>query len=303
MMTLVAALVFGLAFSPSAWLVRTRIAGWRQWLLASVIATAVSGSALIAGPWVLLSVYLRPVVLIALISAISMAAYRASRETTGAKPPPVSRRRVVMRWTVAIVFGLIFVNASSGRLPPDRTTDLAFPLKAGVFAVLQGGNSFMTNPFHHWFPSDRYGLDLVKLNRLGNRARGIAPASLSDYASYDVAVHSPCTGIVEEVVSSLPDNNPGETDARHISGNHILLRCGSLRVLLAHLRQGSVAVTVREQVLVGQLIGRIGNSGNTNEPHLHVGAVSADGDVAFVLSRGVPITFDGRFLSMNDVIH
>src|SRR5207245_314922 len=117
--------------------------------------------------------------------------------------------------------------------------------------------------------------DLVKLNALGNRASGIAPARLNDYASYDVAVHSPCAGIVKEAVSDLPDNSPGDTDPQHISGNHVLLRCGALRVLLAHLRRGSVSVAVDDSIRRGHLVGRIGNSGNTKEPHLHVSAVAA----------------------------
>ena len=159
----------------------------------------------------------------------------------------------------------------------------------------------MTNPFHHWFPFDNYGLDLVMVNALGNRARGIVPARLSDYVSYDVAVHSPCTGIVEEAVNDLPDNSPGSTDPAHLSGNHLLLRCGALRVLLAHFRRGSLAVTQGDSVRAGQLVARIGNSGNTNEPHLHISAV-ADSPEPWQQATGVPITFDGRFLSINQIV-
>jgi len=200
------------------------------------------------------------------------------------------------------VFGLVLADGLAGRLMPSRATDLQFPLDGGTYAVLQGGNSVLTNPFHHWFPSDRYGLDLVKLNALGNRARGISPASLRAYISYDVAVHSPCGGIVEEVVGNLPDNPPGETEPRHLSGNHVWLRCGALRVLLAHLRPGSVEVTVGAPVRGGQFVGRIGNSGNTKEPHLHVSAMAADSSAPWPQAAGAPITFDGRFLSMNDVV-
>jgi murein DD-endopeptidase MepM/ murein hydrolase activator NlpD len=140
------------------------------------------------------------------------------------------------------------------------------------------------------------------LNAIGNRARGIAPAALRDYASYDAVVHSPCAGIVEEVVDNLPDNSPGEANPQHLSGNHVWLRCGALRILLAHLRPGSVEVTVGGSVRGGQAIGRIGNSGNTREPHLHVSAMAADSPVPWPLAAGAPITFDGRFLSMNDVV-
>ena len=300
-MTLFAILTLGFAVVPIFWLLRTRIAGARQWLLAGTAAAAVSGSALVVGPWALLSVYLRPVVLAATIVALVVTAFRASRTAARTNPSGVHHGRRVGQASIGCLFGLVLIDGLAGRLTPSPATDLRFPLAGGPYAVLQGGNSFLTNPFHHWFASDTYGLDLVKLNAFGTRARSIAPARLEDYASYDVAVYSPCTGIVDEVVGHIADNPPGETDSQHISGNHVVLRCAALRVLLAHLRRGSVTVAPGESIEGGQILGRIGNSGNTNEPHLHVSAV-AEGTEPWRQASGVPITFDGRFLSINDVV-
>jgi len=42
-------------------------------------------------------------------------------------------------------------------------------------------------------------------------------------------------------------------------------------------------------VRVGDLMGLVGNSGNTTEPHLHIHAVDPD------TGAGVPITLDGRY--------
>jgi hypothetical protein len=301
-MALFALLTLAVAVGPIAWLVRAPLAGSREWLAASAAAAAVSCSALLVGPWALLSVYLRPGVVIAMVAAIAAAAYRCWRATTGASPPGLHQRRLAWQSTTACLFGLVLIDGFAGRLAPSRATDLRFPLNGGPYAVLQGGNSFLTNPFHHWFPSDRFGLDLVKLNALGNRASGISPERLNDYASYDVAVHSPCNGVVEEAVANLPDNSPGQTDPLNISGNHVLLRCGALRVLLAHFRAGSLAVAPGDAVTSGQPVARIGNSGNTNEPHLHVSAVAADSPQPWRQAAGVPITFDGRFLCINDVV-
>jgi hypothetical protein len=298
-MTLFASLTLAIAVGPIAWLLRAPTGGARQWLTAGAAAVAMSGSALVVGPWALLSVYLRPVIALALMAALVVAAYRIFGAAAGAASP----RQLVLRTSTACLFGLVLVDGFAGWQVPNRAIDLRFPLEGGTFAVLQGGNSFMTNPFHHWFPSDEYGLDLVKVNALGNRARGIAPPRLSDYASYEVAVHSPCAGIVEEAVNDLPDNLPGSTDPGHISGNHVLLRCGTVRVLLGHLRQGSLDVARGESIRTGQLVGRIGNSGNTNEPHLHISAVASDSPGPWRQAAAVPITFDGRFLSINEVVH
>ncbi len=299
-MTLFALLTLATAVGPIAWLARARIAGLRQWLVASTAAAAMSGAALLIGPWALLSVHLRSLVVLALLITLVVAAHRALRLAIDTKAGV--RRRLAWQSCIACVFVLVLIDGLAGRFPPSRASDLHFPLEEGAYAVLQGGNSLVTNPFHHWFPSDRYGLDLVKLNALGNRARGISPAGLSDYESYDVAVHSPCSGIVEEAVDQVPDNLPGKTDPQHLSGNHVLLRCGALRVLLAHLRRGSVAVIAGEPVRGGQVVGRIGNSGNTNEPHLHLSAMSANSPEPWRQAAGVPFTLDGRFLSVNDVV-
>jgi murein DD-endopeptidase MepM/ murein hydrolase activator NlpD len=300
-MTLFAMLTLAAAVGPIAWLVRARMVGWGQWLVASAAAVAISGSALLAGPWALLSVYLRPIVVVALIAALVATAYRASRRATDASQR-ADPFRIALRSITACLFGLVLIDAWTGRLAPSRTSDLRFPLEGGAYAVLQGGNSLMANPFHHWLRSDTYGLDLVKLNALGNRARGLSPARLTDYASYDVAIHSPCSGVVEEARSDRPDNPPGETDPEHLSGNHVLLRCGPLRVLLAHMRRGSLSVAAGESIRSGQVVGRIGNSGNTNEPHLHLSAVAAESTDEWPRDAPVPVTLDGRFLAMNDVV-
>ena len=58
----------------------------------------------------------------------------------------------------------------------------------------------------------------------------------------------------------------------NVPGHHVILRCGEVWVLLGHMRQGSVAVRARDSVAVGQPLGRVGNTGNTDEPHLHIHA-------------------------------
>jgi murein DD-endopeptidase MepM/ murein hydrolase activator NlpD len=47
---------------------------------------------------------------------------------------------------------------------------------------------------------------------------------------------------------------------------------GTEIVTVAHLRPGSVAVAVGEQVRAGQFLGAVGSSGNSFAPHLHLQA-------------------------------
>lgn len=65
-------------------------------------------------------------------------------------------------------------------------------------------------------------------------------------------------------------------------------------IYLAHMQKGSVKLTSGDRVEVGETIGKVGNSGNTTEPHLHIHA-EIDGE-------GVPILFDGKFLVRNSLV-
>jgi len=75
-----------------------------------------------------------------------------------------------------------------------------------------------------------------------------------------------------------------------VSGNHVVLALDEQPgcVLLAHLRQGSVAVAPGDRVAPGDQVGTCGNSGNSTQPHLHVQVM----DSASLLSaRGLPVVF------------
>lgn len=297
---LFAVLTLAAALGPIIWLVRVRSVGRRQWLVASTAAAGMSGSALLVGSWAMLSVYLRPVVAGALFGALVLT-NRAARRAADRDQRAASRRPSMSHVVVACIFAVVFMNAFAGRIPPQGATELRFPL-TGVSAVIQGGGSLTLNPFHRWFPSDKYALDLVRLNTFGNRAAGIAPARLTDYVSFNVPVQSPCTGTIEEVRRDVPDNAPGDTDVEHRTGNYVLLRCGNLRVLLAHFARGTLAVSPGDSVQAGQVVGRIGNSGNTSEPHLHLSAMDAGSGKSWPDADPVPMTFAGHFLTMNDIV-
>jgi len=302
-MALFALLTLGLALGPIAWLACARIGGPRPLLAASAASVTMSASALLAGPWVLLSVDLRPVIVAALIAALAVATYRIRHRAMDARHHRDDSRRLAWSIGIALVFGVVLADAVAGRLAPAGAVALGFPFEAGTYAVLQGGNSLALNPFHHWFESDTHAIDLVKLNRFGNRARGLTPARLTDYSVFNVDVRSPCAGTVDQLEDDLSDHDPGEMDWAHPAGNHVVLRCGSVRVLLAHLRHGSVAVSSHDSVRAGQLVGRVGNSGGTREPHLHIGAIATEAGKSFPAAAGVPITLAGRYLRINDVIH
>lgn len=52
-------------------------------------------------------------------------------------------------------------------------------------------------------------------------------------------------------------------------GNYVILKCGDVYPLYAHLKKGSVTVRPGDVVQRGDRLGQVGNSGSSLQPHLH----------------------------------
>lgn len=281
---------------------RARLAGrWEESLRLGAVGGFVL-LAFLAGPWAFTSYSLRFVLLAAFtVAAVGKLAW-IGRTPKGA--PPVARHRVAGALTISTVLAMLLLDtlAFRGRFYPGTPVELTFPLMGGGYYVLQGGNSPITNPFHRSAPSGRFAVDLVKLNRLGNRARRLIPVRLSDYEIFGDVVYSPCGGTVVRARDGLPDNHPPQADTKHPEGNHVVLSCQGVELLIAHLMPGSVLPREGTPVSRGEPLARVGNSGNSSEPHLHLQANRPVEGGTALAGEAVPMRFDGRFLSMNDVM-
>jgi hypothetical protein len=54
-----------------------------------------------------------------------------------------------------------------------------------------------------------------------------------------------------------------------LGGNYVIVKCGDVFPLYAHLRNGSILVRPGDRVRPGDVLGRVGNSGASLQPHLH----------------------------------
>jgi murein DD-endopeptidase MepM/ murein hydrolase activator NlpD len=73
------------------------------------------------------------------------------------------------------------------------------------------------------------------------------------------------------VIDTRPDAPVGDSDLEHPEGNAVVIDIGGGRyVLYAHLKRGSARVDVGDTVVSGQVIGLVGDSGNSDEPHVHI---------------------------------
>jgi hypothetical protein len=108
-------------------------------------------------------------------------------------------------------------------------------------------------------------------------------------AAADGTVVAARDGLAEQPPNSLPAG----IDPARTTGNHVIVRIRpDTWALYAHLQPGSIAVAVGDEVVAGQPLGRLGNSGNSLAPHLHFGLLDgADpgnaNSVPFVLDHYV----------------
>jgi hypothetical protein len=198
--------------------------------------------------------------------------------------------------------------ALSGYVPPEGlSVGLASPLKGGTFYVVNGGYSILINPHMKTlareslseYRAQSYALDIVRIDRFGRRSQGFWPKDLERYHIFGEPVYAPCAGKVAHVEDQLPDQTPPESDRRQPAGNHVLLVCSEADVLLAHLMRSSVEVTPGQWVEAGQLLGRVGNSGLSVEPHLHLHAQYRGPAGNFLAGEPMPLRIDGRVLVRN----
>jgi hypothetical protein len=73
-----------------------------------------------------------------------------------------------------------------------------------------------------------------------------------------------------------------------ILGNHVIARSGDVIAAFVHLAPGSVTVRTGRAVQAGEVIGRVGHTGNSTTPHLHFQLMDASDPT---VARGVPCAF------------
>jgi hypothetical protein len=209
---------------------------------------------------------------------------------------------------LAVLFLGVVGLALAGRRPPGDPTDVSFPLGSGTYLVVNGGSQPLINAHLGTLEGERfapyrgqsYGVDLVRINRAGLRVSGLLPADPAAYVIYGDPVLAPCRGRVVFVADGAADMPPPQPDRAHMAGNHVILECGSLWIVLGHLQRGSVAVNVGQVTELGDVLGLVGNSGNTGEPHLHVHAQRPGSAIAPLSGEPVPTRLGGRYLVRND---
>lgn len=171
----------------------------------------------------------------------------------------------------------------------DQKTEVILPLKGRV--IVDSGFDFYAHHRRlnttHWGMRllkidrniTRYAVDLTHADEVGNTFSSTGKA-LDDYFGFGQQVMAPADGTIIEIANGYPDNEiDGKLpygffqfikNPKLASGNYIVIdhKNGEMS-LLAHLKDGSIQVEVGQEVREGQFVARLGNSGDSEVPHLH----------------------------------
>jgi len=149
----------------------------------------------------------------------------------------------------------------------------------------------------YWL-AQRYAIDWEQLDEQ-NRVFVGDGTDVNSYHIYGNEVLAVTDAIVTFAIDGYPDQIPGalpdSIDVADADGNHIILDLGNgLYALYAHLQPGSVAVQTGDTVKRGQIIARVGNTGNTTAPHLHLHVMDRPSGL---IANGVPYVHDSYRIS------
>jgi murein DD-endopeptidase MepM/ murein hydrolase activator NlpD len=139
--------------------------------------------------------------------------------------------------------------------------------------------------------AQRFAIDWMRLGRDGRLFHGDAKSNANFYG-YGADVLAVADGWVSDLKDGLADN-AGSNEQRAlpitldtVTGDHLILDLGQGRfALYAHLQPGSLQVKLGDKVKAGQVLARLGNSGQSDEPHLHFQLMDANSSMG---AEGLP---------------
>jgi Peptidase family M23 len=121
---------------------------------------------------------------------------------------------------------------------------------------------------------ERFAIDWVQVGKNGATYNGDSSKNES-YLCSGRDIIAVADGRVARVLDGVPENVPNQAAAvtinlENIGGNHVVQELVDGRyAFYAHMIPRSLRVKPGDFIKRGQVIGRIGNSGNSDEPHLH----------------------------------
>jgi hypothetical protein len=199
-------------------------------------------------------------------------------------PPPLLRTtsvggRIAVRQDQVVVLGPPLRGgryiAADGCCDSVRHVRALLPLDGGLYLA------------------QRYAIDWEQLDEQNRIFVGDSrdPRSYHIYGNEVLAVaDAEVARVVDGKVEATPGALPEGLPVQEADGNHVILALkNGAYVLYAHLQPGSIGVTEGQQVRRGDALGRVGNSGNSSAPHLHLHVMDRPSGL---VANGLPYVHD-----------
>ena len=141
--------------------------------------------------------------------------------------------------------------------------------------------------------SQRFAIDWVQLNPDGKTYQGDSEDN-KNYLAYGKEVYAVTDGVVTSTKDGIPQNFPNKPPVvpitlETVGGNNVIMEIGAgLYAFYAHLQPGTLRVKVGDKVRRGEVLGLLGNSGNSSEPHLHFHICNGNSELG---CEGLPYAF------------
>jgi len=224
---------------------------------------------------------------------------------------PVQIDEILLRLTVNLNGENVTVDRPLMLTRYECKGDYIFPLRGRITITAMPLNEMQG---HRDLPSSEFAFDVIDCRRLENGVFSTSspPHSVhaADYYAFGREVLAVGDGVVTSVGRGWPDawmENPLKfTDERIVQltqklidrgvdfqnaylGNYVIInhRNGEFSAYV-HLAENSIPVEVGEMVKQGQVIGKIGNTGNSDEPHLHFQLMDGPD---YASANGLPVMF------------
>lgn len=196
---------------------------------------------------------------------------------------------------------------------PSTPVVVRFPLRGEWVAVRTPAHKIPSHGTELF--GQRYAFDFVRPDRrkglhlqpAGTLRSFLLGGRTRDYYGWGQPVYAPFDGRVVAAVDRVPERarvqvmrevvlalrnsvgfDPARSGFEPVAGNHVIVQGPEAFAVLAHLAPGTVSVITGQEVRVGEMLGRVGHTGNSTAPHLHFQLMdSADP----LRAKGVPCAF------------
>ena len=157
------------------------------------------------------------------------------------------------------------------------------PLK-GVWQISSAHEFGITH--RRWDNRAQFAYDFDKIDGNGELYKG-NPKNLNDYYAFGQPVYAPADCTVFKVHDGEKDNPIGKV-TKH--ANYVMLNLGkNVFCEMAHFKNGSIIVKEGQHLKKGDKIAEVGNSGMSDNPHLHMQIQDYDINSNQPLKPGFPL--------------